>query len=194
VLILRLHDAERRPPDWTDLVRPGQFVTFAKLAAGGTACDADGRPFSSPGTATCIVFDRLDEAQRFCERQTALHSSIQFDIFDAEGRVNPPLLTIVHASRQGQSEAHPGTIKRRTRIAVALILVAVPLLGFGWYIFGEPRSIFPIVIGVNLLVAASRLLLMNLGAKEAERIRQQRVLESGQPARDDSASPQPSHR
>jgi hypothetical protein len=140
-----------------------------------------------------MVFDRLDEAQRFCERQTALHSSIQFDIFDAEGRVNPPLLTIVHASREGQSEAHPDTVKRRTRIAVALILVAVPLLGFGWYIFGAPASVFPIVIGINMLVAAARLLLMNLGAKEAERVRQQRVLQSVQPTPDDSASTQHSH-
>ena len=97
--VLRLYDPERRPANWVDIVRPTQFVVFCSDVDSGGTTDANGKPFPSPGAATCLVFDSLADTRRFCETRVAEVPALRFEVFDARGRVESPLLVIVDPAR-----------------------------------------------------------------------------------------------
>ena len=101
------------------LVRPGQFVVFSKDAATGVSCDAEGREFASASEASLLVFDALEDARDFCERRVTDQPSIQFDLYDSDGKANPPLMTIVNASRAERRDEHPRAFRRRRRLRSA---------------------------------------------------------------------------
>ena len=155
---LRIHDAERRPASWAEIIQPGQFVAFA-----------------TPSDGTCVLFDSIDEARAFCEAAVLAAPATRFDVFDAEGRANPPLLTIVHASRAQGLDAHPRGVHKRRVIAWALITGGVLLLTFTYWRFADIRAIVPGVIGINMLLAGGRLLWFNLAVRETERTRGERL-------------------
>jgi hypothetical protein len=178
VQVLKLYDRQRRPPNWTDIVKPGQFVAFAKDLDSGVPCDDEGRRLATESDATCVVFDSLDDARRFAEERTAHHASLRFDIFDAEGRANPPLLTVVSPHRAHTLDNTPHALRRRSRIAAGLFIASIPLFAFQYWGDTEGVFVLPMIIGINLIVAAGRLVLMNLGIREAERRRQERVADA----------------
>jgi hypothetical protein len=64
---IRLFDPRRDPCDWSDLIRPTDCAVFLKHRTISASLAPDGQPYSTPADATCIVFDRLDAARRFCE-------------------------------------------------------------------------------------------------------------------------------
>lgn len=156
--VVRIHDAARRPASWADIIRPGQFVAFA-----------------SPSDGTCVLFDSLDEARAFCDAVVRSTPAAQVDVFDAEGRANAPLLTFVHPSREPGLDTHPRALHRRRVIAWALIAAGTLLLIYTYWKFSDIEAIFPGVIGINLLIAGGRLLWFNLGIRETERARQERL-------------------
>ena len=168
-------------------MRPGQFVVFSKDAVTGVPCDAEGREFASASDATLLVFDELEDAREFCERRVADQPSIQFDLYDSDGKANPPLMTIVNASRAERRDEHPQAFRRRRRIAVGLIVFTVVFLIFGYVVDKDGTFVLPFVLGVPLLVAAGRLLLMNLGIRDTERERQKRLARV--PSREGTATP-----
>ena len=86
---LRLYDRSRTPSSWTEIIRPGQFVTFAKTFDTGAPCDAHGRSFAMMEDASCLVFDSLDEAETFCREQVNRATNVRFEIFDSAGRAQP---------------------------------------------------------------------------------------------------------
>lgn len=179
---MRLHDPGRRPPDWTELTRPGQFAAFAKHAVTGVPCDADGKPFPSASAATCAIFDSFAEARAFCEASVRRHAAVQFDLFDAEGRVHPPLVTIVHPDRAAALETSPRQMRTRQVIAWSLIAAGVPLMVFAYVEFRERDIILPAFLGINMAIIGGRLLWMNLALRETERARKRRLeSESGRP-------------
>src|SRR3954469_20828619 len=115
--VLRLHDPGRRPASWTEIMQPRQFAAFAKNLETGAACDAEGRPFADSSHAACFVFDSLEQARAFCEAGVEQTPAMQFDIFDAAGRAQPPLLTVVHPSRARAVESDPSVLRGRRMIA-----------------------------------------------------------------------------
>jgi hypothetical protein len=159
VQVVRIHDAGRRPASWAEIVRPGQFVAFA-----------------APSDGTCVLFDSLDEARTFCEAGVLAVPETRFDVFDAGGRANPPLLTVVHPSRAQSLDSHPRMLHRRRVIAWALIAGGVLLLIYTAWQFADVEAIFPGVVGINLLLAGGRLLWFNLAVRETERARDERVV------------------
>ena len=173
--VVKLYDSGRRPPSWTDIIRRGQFVAFAKDLDTGGPRDDEGRRFAAPSDTTCVIFDSLEEARRVCEERTARYPSLQFDIFDSDGRANPPLLTIVSPLSAHRLEENPRAVERRKRLAVALSLGSLPL--FAYQYWGDTEGVFvlPMFLGINMLIAAGRLFLMNIGIKDAERRRQERL-------------------
>jgi hypothetical protein len=174
VEIIRVHDPQRRPHNWTDVIRPGQFVAFAKLLDSGGSCDADGRPFATPSVATCLLFDTIEEAASFCTQHATKHPGVSFEIFDAAGRVNPPLLVVVDPSRASSVDNNPRSIRLRQYAAIALILCALALF---WVDYSQEGDllILPTIVGVNMLLAAGRLLQMTTSMRAAERERQERL-------------------
>jgi hypothetical protein len=155
---LRIHDPDRRPASWSEIIRPGQFVAFA-----------------TPSDGTCVLFDSLDEARAFCEAAVLAAPATRFDVFDAGGRANPPLLTVVHPSRAEGLDSHPRVVHKRRVIAWVLIAAGGLLLIYTYWSFDDIEAIFPGVIGVNLLLAGGRLLWFNLAVRETERARGERV-------------------
>jgi len=176
MLQLRLYDRARTPSSWTEIIGPGQFAAFAKTFDTGAACDADGKPFATVEDVSCFLFDHFAEANAFCREQVNRAPGVRFEIFDSAGRAQPPLVVIVHPSKQGQLEGNPRGMRLRTQGAIALFAVAA--VSF-WYDFrhGPGAQIFPTLLGINLVVVAARLLQLNGSYAHAERVRKQRIAE-----------------
>ena len=181
MLTLRLFDPDRQPPDWTEIIRPGQYVAFSKTIDTGGSCDQDGRAFASVADATCLLFDGLAEARGFCEEQVIRAPVVRFEIFDSAGRRDPPLLVIVHPSRIAALEGNPRGIRVRKWTAYALLVAAVPLFWFD-YRHDEGMLIFPTVLGINMVIIAARLVQLNGAYVQAERLRQKRLAEHSKEA------------
>jgi hypothetical protein len=156
--VVRIHDADRRPASWTGLIGPGQFVAFA-----------------TPSDGTCVLFESVAEARAFCEAAVLAAPATRFDVFDAEGRANSPLLTVVHPSRARGLDSHPRMLHKRRVIAWVLIAGGALLLIYTYWRFADVEAIFPGVIGINMVLAGGRLLWYNLAVRETERARDERL-------------------
>ena len=175
MILLRLHDPVRTPTSWTEIIRPGEFVAFAKTVDTGAPCDEEGQPFRRIDAATCLLFEGLAQAEAYCRAQVNRAPTVRFEIFDSNGRANAPLYVIVHPSKVDQLEGNPRGIRLRTRAAILLLLIAS--VSF-WYNFhaGRGVQIFPTLLGINLVVVAARLLQLNGSYAHAERLRKKRIL------------------
>ena len=182
VQIIQLHDPARRPASWMEIVRPEQFVLFAKNLDSGAGCDLEGRPFDDPERGTCALCESLPEARLTGEAAVARTPSLRIDIFDAEGRAHPPLLTILHPSRAQTVETHPRVLRRRRTIAWTLIVLGIPLIVYASLAYRDHDIILPAFLGINMVIAAGRLLWFNLGVRETERAREDRLRRHEPPA------------
>jgi hypothetical protein len=172
---VRLHDPARTPASWMQIISPGQFVLFAKDLDSGMPCDADGIRFTDPSDATCVICDSLAEAQTVASSAVAETPSLRIDVFDADGRAHPPLVTVLHPSRAQEADTHPRVLGRRRVIAWALIAAGIPLILFAIVERQHRDIILPAFLGINMLIAAGRLLWFNLGVRETERAREERL-------------------
>ena len=148
---------------------------FARDLETGATCSAAGEPFADPDQATCVVFDSFEAARAFCESGVQALDRLRFDIFDATGRANPPLLTVLHPARAGALETDGATLSRRRAIGWAMVAAAVPTLLLAYRLRDGGHQIFAGFIGLSLLVSAGRLLWFNLGVRETERWREERL-------------------
>jgi hypothetical protein len=170
---VRLYDRAREPHGWMQIIRPTEFAAFATLADSGAVCDADGVATTSED-ASCVIFATLSEAEAFCRERVARVPELRFDILDAAGLRRPPLLTIVHPSRSDALDGS-GTKKRRnTYLAIALLAIGPPLIWFDWT-FHDGELVLPTIVGINAVLIAVRLFVMNAGHTSAERARNERV-------------------
>jgi hypothetical protein len=158
-----------------EIVRPGQFALFAKDLDSGAACDLDGRRFDDPEAGTCALCDSLAEARIAADAAVARTPPLRIDVFDAEGRAQPPLLTVLHPSRAQTVETHPRVLRTRRTIAWTLIALGIPLIAYACLGYRDHDIILPAFIGINMLIAAGRLLWFNLGVRETERTREDRL-------------------
>jgi hypothetical protein len=172
--VLRLYDPARQPPNWIDIVRPTQYVVFSSDVVTGGTMDADGRPFASATSATCLVFDSLAEARQFCEARVLDVPSVRFEVFDARGRVESPLLVVVSPAHAATLEGSARAIRLRKWMALAMLAAAPPLM---WYDFAVSRGsmVLPSFVAVSMVVIALRLLFMNMAVREADRNRRARL-------------------
>jgi hypothetical protein len=72
-------------------------------------------------------------------------------------------------------ETHPAALKRRKLTALGLISGAAICIVGGIVTDEDGTFVLPFVVGICLFVAGGRLLLMNLGIRDAERKRQERL-------------------
>ena len=166
----KVYDKARASPDWTSIVSPAQWAVFFKDFETAAPLSPDGAPISRMTDCTFLVFERLDEARRFCETRVAQHPSMCCEIFDSEGKAKPPLLTIVHPSMAEKDELSLTWLRRRKVMAILCFLVAVPL--FVWDSRAEWALILPSVIAINLIVFGLRLLYWNTarGSRDREHV------------------------
>lgn len=179
--VVRLYDPTRQPHGWLQIIRPNQFAAFATLLGSGAVCDADGVP-TNADEASCVIFDTLPEAEAFCRERVAQNSRLQFDILDANGPGRAPLFTIVNPSHAATLEQSPAKMRRNRRVATVLLMVGPALVWFDWTYY-EGVMVMPTIVGINAVLIAVRLLMMNGGHRSAERTRQARVGKAlGQPS------------
>jgi hypothetical protein len=176
--VVRLYEPARRPANWTEIIRPGQFAVFARDDESGVPCGIDGVRFADTALATCALFGSIDSARGFCEAAVLRHPTIRFDIFDHEGRVRPALLTVVHPDRAARLETSPRQIRVRRWLAWALVGGGVPLIVYARVADREHDVILPAFLGINLIIVAGRLLFMNFAVRETELARERRLEQS----------------
>jgi hypothetical protein len=155
----KVYDEARASPDWTSLVSADQCAVFCKDLATAAPLSGEGIPVSRITDCTFLLFDRLDEARRFCEARVAEHPSMCCEIFDCEGRAKPPLLTIVHPSMAEKDELSPTWLRRRRVTAILCFLAAIPL--FVWDARAGWGLILPTFIAFNLIFLGLRLIYWN---------------------------------
>lgn len=172
---MRVDDPQRRPRSYTELLHTGQVVAFAKDVDTGLPCDASGRQFGDPSAGTCLVFDSVAEARAYCETAVRSSPSVRFDVFDSEARVHPPVLTVLHPSREAVRDSNPRAMRYRRVIAWLLIVGSVPTMAYAYFMVSGVDAILPGFIGINMLIAGGRVLWYNLGIRETERERQERL-------------------
>jgi hypothetical protein len=153
---LRLYDPNRRPPDWKDIIRRGQYAVFHS----DLATDVEKRPngrFLAPGEeSACLVFDTLSEAEAYCEAKVAEVPSLRCDIYDHLGKGKPPAMTYVN-------QAHLKAPRKHARWGWLLIAGSVVCFWIDWH--WNWVLILPTVIGINMIFAGLRLIYWSGGAK-----------------------------
>jgi hypothetical protein len=174
VQVVRLYDPGRRPADWTEIIRDGQFAVFAKDEA-GLPCDLDGVRFTNPAAVTCAIFDSIDEARACCEAAVERHAGVRFEVFDAAGRTRPPLLTVTHPGRAAALETSPRQMRTRRAIAWGLIAAGLPLLAYAYAAYDDRDTLLPVFLGINMVLFGLRMLWMNMALRETERVRADRL-------------------
>jgi hypothetical protein len=174
MIALRLYDAQRRPPNWIDMIQPHQFVAFASDQESGSPVDAEGRAFASTDDVSCLVFESLAEARAFCEERAARHETVRYEIFDARGRVDEPLLLIVSPSRAGRLEGSHRMIQLRKRIAIGLFVGAPPLIYYDYHL-SDGSLVLPTFLALSMILSGLRLLFMNSALRDAQRRQQERL-------------------
>ena len=170
---IRLFDPQRNPPDWTDLMRPTDCAVFLRNQATSASLGTDGQPFRKLADTTCIVFDRLDEVQRFCESRVQALPHLRCEIYDAQGLADAPLLVIIHPDRQRKEEAGSFWSRRRKLIACTFSLVAVPLFWLGMR--QSNSSDLETFLAFSCIFTALRFIYWDFGLKHREQERQRRL-------------------
>ncbi len=172
--VIRLFDPHRDPPDWTDLIAPGDCAVFLKDRADSTVLlNPDGRRYVQSGDATCVVFHCLDAAQRFCQSKVRDLPHVRCEIYDKDGPRHPPMLVILHPTFQSREESGPIWLRRRKLIMTVLFLVAIPLFWIGAR--GSTSGDVAIFLGINCVLLALRLLYWHAGFSGSERKRRERL-------------------
>lgn len=146
---------------------------FLRDRATSVSRNADGKAFSDPDTTTCLIFDRIDDALRFCEAKVQALPQLRCEIYDANGLANPPLLVVVHPDVQHEEDAGSFWSRRRKLIAVTLFLMAPPLI---WLDVRKASTlILPTFLAFNCILLALRFLYWDFGLKHREREREKRL-------------------
>jgi hypothetical protein len=172
-LEIRLFDPRRKPPDWTEVISPTQCAVVLEDRDSSAPLAPDGRPFRKREDATCLLFDRLDEAQKFCEAKVLALPNIRCEILDAQGRAHPPLMVITHPDYRRADDSSPTWSRRRKLIAVGLILISGPLFWLDWR--RHSTLIVPTFVGFNCILLAMRFFYWDAGVRHRERERLKRV-------------------
>jgi hypothetical protein len=176
--IVRVFDPNRQPPNWTDIIRPGQFVAFSKHIDSGAPCDTGGVPFELAESVACIIFDNLAEAEAFCTERVLRVPTLRFDVFESTGRTQPPLLTVVHPSRIATLDGNPRSARINKWASIVLVIAAPILFWIDWWKY-DGLLILPTILGINMLIIAARLIQLNGAHASAERARRERLQKWG---------------
>jgi hypothetical protein len=171
--VIRLFDPRRNPPDWSDLIGREDCAVFLKDRTDSTALGPDGRPYAELRDCTCVVFQTLNAAQRFCESKVLDLPHVRCEIYDKDGPLHSPMLVILHPEFQLKEDSGPVWSRRRRLIMSFLAVLAIPLFWFGSR--GSTSSDFAIFLGINCLLLALRFLYWHAGTAACERKRRERL-------------------
>jgi hypothetical protein len=163
---LRLYDPERRPANWMGHIQEGEYALFFKDANSGQEMKADGTQVLRPEESTCLIVDSLDEALNFAQARVDTSPSLRCDIYDWQGKANPPLASIVHQDRKAEENTE-ALGWRRISWGIMLLPVGIMLVLYDWR--HEWVLIYPAFFGINIIAAGARMIIWGLGTIENSR-------------------------
>lgn len=172
---IRLFDPRRKPGDWTDIIRSTQCAVFLKDRETARARTLDGKPFSNPDHATCLIFDGIGDAQQFCQAQVQAFPHLRCEIYDSEGLAHPPLAVFVHPDHQDAEESGSVWSRRRKLIAILLFLISPPLIWMD--VRRHLGLVLPTFLAANCIFTGLRFLYWDAGLKDLEKERKKRLEE-----------------
>jgi hypothetical protein len=123
----RTYDPARNPPQWNDLVRPGQHTVFVVDASTRVACDTEGRRLTSTDGTSIAVCDDLPDAANFAKELVTRHPALCCEIYDHEGKSKDPLQVVYNPEVRGKYEGLPYA-KRMTFWGSLACLCGIALL------------------------------------------------------------------
>jgi hypothetical protein len=170
-LEVRVYDDARVPRDWHRLLRPWQCAVFFRRVNSQAPVSADGVPFGHIRASTFWLFDRLAEARAFCEKRVSEHPEICAEIYDDRGKSRPPLVVVMAAQAAAHDELSAASARNRRLLAILLILCSLPLFWWDWRTGGW--LVLPTFLGLTVILAAVRLLYLNLARTERAASEQQ---------------------
>jgi hypothetical protein len=187
---IRLYDYHRRPRCWSEMILPTQCAVFLRNDQCGTSVDRNGKSRSADN-ATCVLFDSIQDAERFCRQMVATHPLVSCEVLDAGGRVNPPLLIVKHEHVGGDDDVRGWFAHHRRLVIAILVAASMPLFWLDW--IHQTDGVLS-VIGINMIVAALRVLLWEVAAKNNEkerlaRMEQHRGMERNEPGQKAGEAP-----
>jgi hypothetical protein len=160
---LQLFDAARRPPNWMGHIREGEYALFFKDVKSGQELTANG---DLPKDSVCLIASSLDEALDFAQARVNAISALRCDIYDAQGKANPPVATIVHQNNKSlENTAAKGW--KRIWFGIALLPIGAPIIVFDWH--RDWALIWPAFFGIQIFAAGVRLIVWGTGTIENSR-------------------------
>jgi len=170
---IRLYDPKREPSDWTGIISGTRCAVFLSDIATSEPLSREGKPFRTAADATCLLFESVDAAQQFSAAKVQEQASIRCEVFDSRGREQPPMLVVIHPSREGLDAPGPAWSRRRKWIAVLLMVGAIPLFWIGWRSKGA--TILPVFLALSTIIVALRFLHWDFGLEQVRREREKRM-------------------
>jgi len=169
----KVYEDTREPRDWNRLLQPWQCAVFFRRVDSESPVTREGIAFPHLRDSTFWLFDRLADARAFCEACVEAHPEVCAEIFDHRGKAEPPLLVIVVPQIAARDELSPASARNRRWLAILLILCSVPLFWWDWRTGGW--LVLPTFLGITMILAALRLLYINLARPERASAERQRI-------------------
>jgi hypothetical protein len=165
-----LYDRTRVPPNWTQLIRPGQYAVFLSDVESSAPVSRDGIPVHSASEYFCLLFETLSDAESYCQEAVKDIRRLKCEVFDSAGRANPPIAVFVNPEFAHTLDTE-ASARRLVRWGVVAIAVSLPLFWYAWK-NGAGVVWWPIFVGINAVFAGLRLIQWGHGLKEELRYRQ----------------------
>ena len=150
-----VYDPVRRPASWMEIVQPGQYAAFLSDVETGTEVTEDGSYVASSLLSCCLLFDSLEEAEQYCCTKVEELPNLRCDVFDSQGRANPPVATFANRRHQHKLDS-PAESRRLMLWGTVAFAASLPLFWFAWARRGE--AWIAAFFGMQLVFAGLRIL------------------------------------
>jgi hypothetical protein len=164
-----LYDRTRVPPNWTQLIRPGQYAVLLTDVESSAPVSQDGIPIPSASEYFCLLFDTLPAAEAYGQQAVKNLRRLKCEVFDSAGRANPPVAIFVNPEFAHKLDTE-ASARRLVRWGFAAIAASLPLFWYAWK-HGASVVWWPIFLGINAVAAGLRLIQWGHGLKEELRYR-----------------------
>jgi hypothetical protein len=164
-----LYDRTRIPPNWTELIQPGQYAVFLSDVQSSAPITSDGLPVRSASEYSCLLFDSLTDAESYCQETVKKVRRLKCEVFDSAGRANAPVAILVNPEFAHTLDTE-ASARRLVRWGFVAIVVSLPLF---WYAWKNDAGVvwWPVFLGINAVFAGLRLIQWGHGLKEELRYR-----------------------
>ena len=150
---IRVYD-ENRAPVWARTLTSSQYAVFHVDAATGHHRNVYGQRFASHWERTCLVFDSLEEAERYARRKVAEVPSLACRIHRAEGPAEGHVETIVSESLSPAALERTG--RRHARWGAVLSVCGILCFWYLWWVNWD--SVMAALFGSKFLTFGPTLL------------------------------------